>query len=148
MDDITTRELIQTRYARNRTEQIADSYYQDDVAKGFREAVPAVENVEESVWAADEAYLARMRKGRSFTFTQLTNAQGVHVDVCLGTAEYWTEVLTDSIFEGEEETVDEIRTATEAEIVDFVMGGGIEDADDDDREFQRGWDEYGECHVA
>jgi len=129
---MTTRELIQARYSRIRQ----DMHERDLILDG----VVPTEEVPESTWDADEAYLAKMRKGRSFTYTRMTIGETVEESVSLGTVAYWTEVLNDPCCQEEGETVDEIREATEAEVVEFVMGSGIERAQDDDLEFQRGWD--------
>lgn len=125
---MTTRELLKARYTRIRANLVADD--------GIVEHIPPVDEVTEAQWAADEAYLAEQRKGRSFTFSRIDRAGETHEAVTIGTVEYWTEVLR--------EDASEVRAATEAEIVDFVMGGGIEEDEADEAAFQRGWNAYSE----
>jgi len=140
MTDMTTRELLKARYSRIRAEMVAEDMVYDHV--------PPVEEVTDEQWAADEAYLAKMTKGRSFTFTSLSTPDGPEDTVTTGTVAYWTEVLENphGTF-GDDSTVEEIREATEAEVIHFVMNGGIEDEDEADDEFQRGWDAYSEMNA-
>ena len=137
MNTSSTREMLKTRYARIRARLVANN--------GSVDHIPSVGEVSEAQWDADEKYLARMREKRSFTFTQLTNEHGVHPEVATGTVAYWTKILINDWADEDGETVDVIREATEAEIIDFVMDGGIEDEDEGDREFDAGWNAYGEC---
>jgi hypothetical protein len=123
-----TRELIKARYSRIRASLVADN--------GIIDHIPPLKEVPEAEWDKDEAYLAEQRKGQSFTYSRINGKAAV----MLGTLTYWQEVL-EAAKDGE---VEEVRSATENEIVEFVMGGGIEDADQADQEFQRGWDEYSE----
>ena len=125
---MNARELIKARYARIRASLVARN--------GSLHNFPPLEEVDEAEWDKDTAHLAKQREGRSFTFTSITTPRGMEEAVATGTVDYWTEVLNGS---GREFKV---RPATEEEVVDFVMGDGIEDEERDDEEFQQGWDSY------
>jgi len=123
---MNARDLIKARYARIRASLVARN--------GSLHNFPPLEEVNEAEWDKDMAYLAKQREGRSFTFTRITSPEGTEESVATGTVDYWTEVLSGETFE--------VRPATEEEVVDFVLSGGIEDEDRDDAEFQKGWDSY------
>jgi len=120
------RELIKARYARIRAALVARN--------GSLHNFPPLEEVPEDEWDRDTAYLAKQREGRSFTHTSISTPKGTEESVATGTVDYWTEVLSGETFEA--------RPATEEEVVDFVMGGGIEDEERDDEAFQQGWNSY------
>jgi len=134
-EGMNARELIKARYARVRASIVAND--------GFVDHFPPLEEVDEEEWDRDEAYFIKQCKGLSFTYTRVATKRGPEEDVNIGTVDYWREILTDpSCTVEKEDRLEEIRPATDAEVVDFVMNGGIEAADQDDAEFQQGWDSY------
>ena len=127
----TTRELIKARYARIRAALVA--------SHGVVDHIPPLDEVDEAEWDKDVAYLAKQRKGRSFCYSRLDTPEGTDETISLNPVEK-LEDLFRHLKDGT--TVAELRPATEEEVVEFVLSGGIEFEAEADAEFQRGWDNY------
>jgi hypothetical protein len=86
--------------------------------------------------AEETAFVEKSRKGRTFTFVRFEDSGRVEESI---TTHKWDEELANiARMDG---TVVTFRPATENEIIEFILSGRMQDEDDGDAEFDRGYNE-------